>query len=365
METRAAVAEWQDGALTVWTGTQNPGRVRDQVAEAFRIPREKVRVVIPDTGGGFGGKHTGETAIEAARLALEAKRPVSLQWTREEEFTWAYFRPAGLIELAGGLSAEGAIVAWEHINYNSGGSAVASPYELPNARTRFRGSEAPLRQGSYRALASTANVFARECFMDELAAAAGADPLAFRRRHLPAGRVRDVLEKAVERFGWESRRKAVEGSKTRGVGLSCGTEKGSYVAACAEVEVEESGRYRVVEVCQAYECGAIQNPDNLRAQVEGSIIQGLGAALREEILFKDGKLLNPSFSRYHVPRFKDVPRLDTVLVNRPDLPSVGGSETPIIAVAPAIANALAAPTGVRFRSLPIRNERYRAAAART
>jgi isoquinoline 1-oxidoreductase len=132
METRAAVAEWKDGALTVWTGTQNPDRVRGQLSEALRLPREKVRVIVPDTGGGFGGKHTGETAIEAARLSIEAKRPVSLQWTREEEFTWAYFRPAGLIELAAGLAADGSIAAWEHINYNSGGSSIATPYEIPN-----------------------------------------------------------------------------------------------------------------------------------------------------------------------------------------------------------------------------------------
>ena len=364
MEPRAAVAEWKDGALTVWTGTQNPDRVRGQLAEALRVSRDKVRVIVPDTGGGFGGKHTGETAIEAARLALEAKRPVSLQWTREEEFTWAYFRPAGLIELAGGLSAGGEVVAWEHINYNSGGSAIGTPYEVPNSRTRFRNSDAPLRQGSYRALASTANVFARECFMDELAAAAGADPLAFRLRHLKEGRLRAVLEAAAKRFDWDGRRKAVEGSKMRGVGLGCGTEKGSYVAACVEVAVEESGRFRVVEVCQAFECGAVQNPANLRAQVEGSIIQGLGGVLREEILFKDGKVLNPSFSRYRVPRFTDVPKIDVVLVDHPDLPSVGGSETPIIAVAPATANALAAPTGARFRSLPLRHEKFRASGAR-
>jgi isoquinoline 1-oxidoreductase len=364
MEPRAAVAEWKDGALTVWTGTQNPDRVRGQLAEALRLSRDKVRVIVPDTGGGFGGKHTGETAIEAARLSLEAGHPVSLQWTREEEFTWAYFRPAGLIELAAGLSPTGSLVGWEHVNYNSGGSAVGTPYDVPNARARFRESEAPLRQGSYRALASTANVFARECFMDELAAAAGVDALEFRLRHLKEGRLRAVLEAAVERFGWSRRKREVEGSKTRGVGLACGTEKGSFAAACVEVAIEESGRFRVVEVCEAYECGAIQNPANLKAQVEGCIVQGLGGALREEILFKDGKISNPSFSAYRVPRFRDVPRLDTVLLNRPDLPSIGAGETPIVAVAPAIANALAAPTGVRFRTLPIRHERFRAAGAR-
>jgi CO/xanthine dehydrogenase Mo-binding subunit len=358
MEPRAAVAEWQDGALTVWTGTQNPDRVRGQLAEAFRLAREKVRVIVPDTGGGFGGKHTGEAAVEAARLALEARQPVSLQWTREEEFTWAYFRPAGVVELAGGLSAEGSLVAWEHININSGGSAVATPYQIPNARTRFRGAEAPLRQGSYRALAATANVFARECFMDELAAAAGAEPLEFRRRHLGEGRLRAVLEEAAKRFGWERRRQG-DGAKRRGIGLACGTEKGSYVAACAEVEVEESGRFRVLEVVQAYECGKVHNPANLQAQVEGCLIQGLGGALWEEIRFRGGRITNAGFGRYRVPRFRDLPRIEVVLSDRPDLPAVGGSETPIIAVAPAIGNALARATGERLRSLPLRGEKYR------
>jgi isoquinoline 1-oxidoreductase len=361
METRAAVAEWEGGALTVWTGTQNPGRVRDQVAEAFRIPRERVRVIVPDTGGGFGGKHTGETAIEAARLARAAGKPVSLQWTREEEFTWAYFRPAGLIEVAGGLSADGALVAWEQTNYNSGASALGTPYDVPNARSRFVGADSPLRQGSYRALAATANIFARECFMDELAAAAGADPLAFRLRHLRDDRLRAALEKAAERFRWAERRKETAGSRARGVGLSCGIEKGSYTAACAEVSVnEESGRFRVVEVCQAFECGAVLDPDNLRGQVEGCLVQGLGGALREESRFRDGKVLDTTFSRYRVPRFRDVPRIDIVLLDRRDLPSAGGGETPIVAVAPAAGNALAAATGERFRSLPLRSDRYRA-----
>ena len=360
MEPRAAVAEWSGGSLTVWTGTQNPGRVRGQVAEAFRVSSDKVRVIVPDTGGGFGGKHTGEVAIEAARLARAAGRPVSLRWSREEEFTWAYFRPAGLLELAGGLSASGSIVAWEHANYNSGGSALQTPYTVPNVRTRYHGTDAPLRQGSYRALASTANVFARESFMDELAAAAGADPLEFRLRHLEEGRQRAVLERVAERFGWARRKKATERSRTRGVGLACGTEKGSYVAACAEVELlEERRRFRVVEVCQAFECGAIQNPENVKAQVEGCILQGLGAALHEEIRFRGGRIVNPRFSRYLVPRFRDVPKLETVLVDRPDLPSLGAGETPIIGVAPAVGNALFAAAGVRARSLPLRAERWR------
>ncbi len=365
MEPRTAVAEWNGEGLTVWTGTQQPPRVRSDLARVFRVPEEKVRVIVPDTGGGFGGKHSAEAAVEAARLSRAARRPVSLTWTREEEFTWAYFRPAGVIELAGGLAGDGSVTAWEHINYNSGSSAISTPYAIPNTRTQFKYCESPLRQGSYRALASTANVFARESFMDELAAVAGADPLEFRLRQLEAARLRAVLEGAARRFDWarrkKERRKDPEGSKVRGIGLACGTEKGSFAAACVEIEVDrKSGRFKVVEVCEAYECGAIQNPKNLKAQVDGCIIQGLGAALKEEIHFKDGRIVNPSFSTYEVPRLKEVPKIETVLLDRPDLPSLGAGETPIIAVAPAIGNALFAATGVRIRSMPLRNEAFRA-----
>ncbi len=355
MEPRAAVAQWQEGKLTVWTGTQNPTRVRGELMQAFHLPTERVRVIVPDAGGGFGGKHTGEVALEAARLAKGCGQPVSVRWTREEEFVWAYFRPAGLIEVTGGLDAQGGLSAWTFANYNSGGSALETPYSVPNVRTQFISCDAPLRAGSYRALASTANTFARECFMDELAQAADADPLAFRLTHLAAGRLRDVLLAATEKFDWNGRRK--KRGAGRGVGLACGTEKGSHVAACAEVEVDRgTGTVKVRHVCQAFECGAIQNPNNLRAQVEGCVIMGLGAALRERIDFADGKIHNASFSEYLVPRMEDVPAIDTVLVNRRDLPSTGAGETPIIAVAPAIANAVFHATGIRVRAMPIPTE---------
>jgi isoquinoline 1-oxidoreductase len=351
MEPRAAVAEWVDGKVTVWTGTQRPDGVQKELAEAFHIPADRVRVVVPDTGGGFGGKHTGETAVEAARLAKAAGRPVSLQWTREEEFTWAYFRPAALIEAAAGLDASGRITAWDYANYNSGASALQTPYRIANAREQFVYCDSPLREGSYRALASTANNFARECLMDEAAVAAGQDPLDFRLAHLEPGRLRTVLEAAAERFEWRKRRKSQPAR--RGVGLACGTEKGSFVAACAEVAIED-GTLRILNLTQAFDCGAIMNPVNLRSQVEGCMIMTLGAVLREEIEFENGRILNPKFSRYRVPRFKDVPPIDTVLLNRPDQSWAGAGETPMIALAPAIANAVLHATGKTVRSLPIR-----------
>lgn len=346
MEPRAAVAEWQNGKLTVWTGTQNPFGVRDQLTQAFKLPPNRVRVIVPDSGGGFGGKHTGEVAIEAARLAKEAGKPVSLRWTRKEEFTWAYFRPAGVFEIEAAVNGKGLLTAWDYHNYNAGTAGLESPYRCENTRTRFVTSDSPLREGSYRGIAATANNFARECFIDELAELAGQDPLAFRLANLENERLRNVLSAVADKFRWTARR-------GRNVGIAGGTEKGSYVAACAEVEIA-GGQLRVREICMAFECGAVINPLNLRAQVEGSITQGLGAALTEEIEFENGKLNNGSFLRYKVPRFRDVPALDIVLVDRKDLPPAGAGETPIIAVAPAVANAFFAATGRRARRLPIR-----------
>jgi isoquinoline 1-oxidoreductase len=360
MEPRAAVAEWSGEQLTVWTGSQQPSRVREDLASSLSVAREKVRVVVPDTGGGFGGKHSGEVAVEAARLAQAAKKPVSIRWSREDEFTWAYFRPAGVIDVAGGLDVAGELVAWEHVNFNSGPSAIATPYQVANAATEFKSCDQPLRSGSYRALASTANTFARESFMDELASAAGADPLEFRLRHLKNDRLRAVLVAAAERFGWRAAWKKNSSRQSTGVGLACGIEKGSFVACCARIAMNErDGTFRVAKVVEAYECGAIQNPANLKAQVEGCIIQGLGGALTEEMKFKDGRVLNAKFSRYRVPRFKDVPEIETLLLNRPDLVSAGAGETPIIGIAPAVANALFNAVQARIRSMPIRNENFR------
>jgi CO/xanthine dehydrogenase Mo-binding subunit len=350
MEPRAAVAEWTDDKLLVWTGTQMPFRVRSEVATAVGVNADRVRIVVPDMGSGYGGKHNGEAAVEAAKLAKAAGAPVKLVWTREEEFTWAYFRPAGVIEVNAGVKADGTLTAWEFHNYNSGGSAIQTPYDVPNRKTEFHPTESPLRQGSYRALASTANIFARESHMDDLARAVGMDPLAFRLKNLRDARLRAVLEAAATQFGW-NRLKPTPG---RGFGLACGTEKGSYLATCAEVEIDLGRKtVRVVRAVSAFECGAIVNPDHLRNQAEGALTMGLGGALFEHIDFENGKILNPSFADYRLPRFRDVPEIEVVLLDRKDLKSAGAGETPIVGIAPAIGNAICQATGTRLRSLPM------------
>jgi nicotinate dehydrogenase subunit B len=350
LEARAAVAEWEGDHLTVWTGTQRPFGVRGELAQAFGLSEEQVRVIVPDTGGAYGGKHTGEVAIEAARLARAAGHPVQLVWTREEEFTWAYFRPAALIEVRSAVRADGTITAWEYDNYNSGPAGIEPPYAIPNQRVAYQPSETPLRQGSYRALAATANHFARETHIDELAQLVGMDPLAFRLKNTEDPRLRAVLEAAATQFGWGTRTPAAG----HGYGIAGGTEKGSYVATCAEVVVDpESSQVRLMRVVEAFECGAIVNPEGLQNQVEGAVTQAIGGALFEQINFADGTILTDRFSRYRVPRFADVPAIETVLLDRRDLSSAGAGETPIVGLAPAVGNAIFAATGVRRRAMPL------------
>jgi isoquinoline 1-oxidoreductase len=350
LEPRAAVAEWEGEKLTVWTGTQRPFGVRGELAQAFRIPEAQVRVIVPDTGSGYGGKHSGEVAIEAARLAKAAGKPVKLVWTREEEFTFAYFRPAGVIDISSAVRSDGTIAEWEFHNYNSGASGIRSPYDVPDQKNEFHQSRSPLRQGSYRGLAATANHFARETHIDELAALVKMDPLEFRLRNLKDARLRAVLEAAAKTFGWGN----AKSSRERGFGIAGGSEKGGYVATCAEVAIDNrTGSVRVVRAVTAFECGAVVNPDHLKNQVEGAVVMGLGGALFEAVTFDNGRITNAHLSDYRVPRFADVPEIEVVLVNRKDLPSAGAGETPIVGIAPAVGNAIYAASGTRLRSLPM------------
>ena len=350
LEPRAALATWENDNLTVWTGTQRPFGVRGQLAEAFHLPEEHVRVLMPDMGSGYGGKHTGETAIEAARLAHAAKRPVKVVWTREEEFTWAYFRPAGVIDVRSAVDNDGTITGWEFRNYNSGSAGIRTYYNIPNQRIVFQATRSPLRQGSYRALAATANHFARESHMDELAHAVKMDPLEFRMKNLKDERLRAVFAAAAKKFGW-GKPKSAPG---QGFGMGGGFEKLGNVATFVEVNVDrKSGDVNVARVVCAFECGAIVNPDGLQNQVEGANVQGLGGALFEAIEFANGKILNGRMSEYRVPRFSDLPPIEAVLVDRKDIPAAGAGECPLLGLAPAIANAIFDATGVRLRSLPL------------
>jgi isoquinoline 1-oxidoreductase len=304
LEPRAALAEWDGNKMTIHTGTQRPFGVKEEVVNALGLEPEQVRVIVPDTGSGYGGKHSGEAAVEAAKVAKAVGKPVKIVWTRPEEFTWAYFRPAGVAELSSGISAQGSLLGWQHDNFNAGPPGLETPYEVQNPRTAFHEAAGPLRQGSYRALASTFNNFARENHMDELAVLAGLDPLEFRFHNLRNDRLKAVLQSVADRFGWGRKPPA-------------------------------------------------DRADHLLNQVNGAIIMGLGGALFEAVHFKNGRIQNAHLSGYRVPRYGDIPALDTHLIDRKDLPPAGAGECPIIAIAPAIGNALFAATGERRRAMPL------------
>jgi len=350
LEPRAAVAEWADAELTVWTGSQVPFGVRSELATSFQIPDGRVRVIVPDTGSGYGGKHTGEAAYEAARVAKAIGKPVKRTWTREEEMTWAYFRPGGVIDVGAKVDPDGTLTAWEMHNYNSGPSGLQTPYQVGTKTERYHQTKSPLRQGSYRGLAATANHFVRESYMDELAHAVKLDPLEFRLKNAKDLRLRAVIEAAATKFGWNPRQKTFG----RGCGIAAGFEKGGYVATCAEVSVDKaSGAVKALRAVVSFECGAIVNPEHLRNQVEGAVAMGLGGALFEQIDFADNRIVTNRLSKYRLPRFADMPVIESVLLDRKDLASAGSGETPIVGIAPAVGNAIFDATGQRLRSLPL------------
>ena len=242
------------------------------------------------------------------------------------------------------------IVAWEYDNFNSGPQAMRPPYAIPHQKVAFHPAQSPLRQGSYRALAATANSFARETHVDELANLVGIDPLDFRRKNLRDDRLRAIFEAAATQFGWGTTQRR----PAHGVGIAGGTEKGSYFATCAEVAIDPvSDEVKILRVVEAFECRAIVNPDGLGNQVEGAIVRGIGGALFERVEFADGRIRNNHFSTYRMPRFADVSVIDVVLVERKDLPSAGAGETPIVGLAPAVGNAIFDAIGVRRRTMPL------------
>jgi CO/xanthine dehydrogenase Mo-binding subunit len=356
MEPRAAVALWDGDCLTVWAGTQRPFGIRTELAQRFEIDEEKVRVIAPEIGGGFGSKSPYPVAHEAARLARRAGRPVRVAYTRTEDMTYATVRPAAVIEVKSGFTKDGIIVAWQVDGYHAGDRPFLgrrgseTPYATDHVRVTTYTSDSPLSTGSYRSLGGAANHFAREVHVDEIAAELGIDPLELRLRNLDHPRFRRVLESAADRFGWKG-----AASDGGGAGLALGLDVGSYVAICLNVQVQRND-VRVNRVVAALDCGLVVNPEGARNQVEGSIVMGVGTALWEAIDFRNGRVLNAGFTRYRVPRSTDAPAIETLLVGDDETPSTGAGEPGIVPVAAAISNAVFAATSQRHRELPI--QRY-------
>lgn len=355
MEPRAAVAEWDGDRLTVWAGSQRPFGTRGELAAQFAIDESNVRVIAPEIGGGFGGKSIYRPAIEAAQLARMAGCPVRVAYTRTEEMTWATFRPAALVTIRSGFSADGRITAWDyHATHTTtdrpmiGQRGSETPYAVDDVRVTVESGPAPLRPGSYRSLGCAVNHFAREVHIDEIAAAIGMDPVEFRLKNLPDPRYRATLEAAADRFGW----KTAAAPSGQGVGVAIGLDVGSYAAECVSIRLQGK-EVAVDRVSSAIDCGLVYNPEGVRAQMEGAIIMGLGGALFEAAEFSNGRLLNGSFARYRVPRIGLTPRIDVDIVGATENPSTGAGEPGIVPIAPAISNALFDLNGKRLRELPL------------
>ena len=367
IEPHAAVAEPKDGRLTVWASTQTPFPTRDRIAKAVGLDAKAVRVIVPYVGGGFGGKSADLQAIEAARLATIAGKPVQVAWTRAEEFFYDRFDPAAVVEIESGVDAGGRIVFWDATVHAAGERGATPPYEIPNLRLRSTGrmsygdggsSVHPFAVGPWRAPGANMNAYAIESQIDAMAAAAGIDPLEFRLRNTTEPRLRAVLEAAAAAFGW----KPGAGPSGQGRAVACSTDAGSYDALIAQVRVDRSdGTIHVERIVAAQDMGTVVNPDGAKMQMEGSITMALGYTFSEELRFKGGDILDRNFKTYRLPRFSRVPVIETVLVKDDAVSPQGGGEPAICPTGAVIANAVFDATGARVLRLPLTPERVREA----
>ena len=364
METHGAVATVAGDRVTVWASTQAPFLVQAQVAEALRVPADRVRIVTPFVGGGFGGKTMAQQAVEAARLARATGRPVQVCWTRAEEFFLDTFRPAASISIASSVDASGRVDSWEAHVYGAGEGGAPPFYNIPNQRVVVYGDwqkptpgQHPFGVGAWRAPACSSNAFARERHIDGMAHALGADPLEFRLRNLTDLRMARVIQAGARRFGWST-----STARARGVGMACAIYSNTYVSTFAHVEADRTtGTVRVLRLTCAQDMGQVVNPNGAMAQIEGALTMGLGYALTEEVRFGAGRIEDQNFDTYYVPRFSTLPTIEAVLVDAPDLPASAGGEPAVICVGAAIGNAIFDAIGVDLRELPMTPARVRQA----
>jgi nicotinate dehydrogenase subunit B len=366
IETHTALAKVEKDRATVWASTQRPFGAKEEVAQALRIPSKNVRVITPFVGGGFGGKSQNQQVVEAARLSKLTGRPVQVAWSREEEFFYDTFRPAAIVKIRSGVTEANQIGYWNFDVYFAGPRGAEQFYDIPHHReishghyTGLRGAH-PFDTGPWRAPGNNTNTFARESHIDLMATKLKMDPLEFRLNSLSDERMIKVLKTAAEKFAWEPS-PALSG---RGFGVACATDVGAYVATMAEVEVDqESGRVRVKRIVCAQDMGLVINPEGAKSQMEGSLMMGLGYALTEEVRFNGGEILDHNFDTYEIPRFSWLPKIETVLVENPEIPPAGGGEPPIVCMGGVIANAIFDATGARLFELPMTPERIKNALA--
>jgi isoquinoline 1-oxidoreductase len=361
MEPHTAVAKIEGKKTTIWASTQSPFGGKDEAAKALGCPPEDVRVITPFVGGGFGGKTRNLQVVEAVRLAKLAGKPVQVAWTRAEEFFDDSFRPAAIVKIKSGITGSGDIAFWDYHVYFAGTRGSEQFYNIADHATVSHGSgwggspgSHPFATGAWRAPGNNTNTFARESQIDIMAAKAGVDPVEFRLRHLQDEKMRGVLNSAAKAFGWTS----AKPSGGRGYGVALGIDSGTFVAAMAEVEVNETtGAIQVRRVVCAQDMGLCINPEGAKIEMEGCITMGLGYTLAEEIHFKGGDILDRNFGTYQIPRFSWLPKIETIIVEDSNAPAQGGGEPAIITTGAVVANAVYSATGVRLFQLPMTPDR--------
>ncbi len=362
IETHSALANWEGDIVTVWASTQSPFGLQDTLVREFGTTNEKVRVITPFLGGGFGGKASSQQGVEAARLARMTGKPVMVTWTREEEFMYDAFHPASVIKVKSGIDKDGKIVMWNYSIYLAGTRGSEATYDIPNVRiTNYREDRTkypvhPFATGPWRAPNNNTNTFARETQVDIMAAAAGSDPLEFRLRNLKDERMIGVLKAVAEKFGYVAGQKAA--GPERGIGIACGADAGTWVAEIAEVEVNSStGEVKVIRIACAQDMGLCVNPQGALLQMEGCLTMALGYTLTEEVRFEGGVVRDRNFDSYKIPRFSWLPKLECVIMDMKNQPPQGGGEPAIIAVGAAVGNAVFNATGARLFRVPFTPER--------
>ena len=397
-----AVADVRADGATVWTSTQGTHGLRANLSKIFSIPQDKLRVIYLDGAGSYGGNGNDDAAADAVLLSKAVGKPVRVQWMRHDEHGWDPKGPAQFLDLRGGIDAAGNIVAWQTemwlptttpgnrpiLGVDAAGLAQAHgqgagqisqngdpPYAASNVRVTVHWTkETPLRISNLRAPGKIANSFAVESFTDELAAAAGIDAVAFRLRGLTDPRAIEVIRRAAEMIGWQARPSpgpgstAAQGNLLTGRGFSYVRYKQAenYVAMAMEVTVDRtSGRIIVNRVTCAHDCGLVINPDSLRNQIEGSIVQTLSRALHEEVKFDRSRVTSIDWASYPILTFPEMPAIEVALIDRPTLPPLGAGEASTAPVAAALGNAVFDATGLRLRAAPFTPARVKAGLMRS
>jgi nicotinate dehydrogenase subunit B len=394
-----------DGVTTVWSGGQKPHALQKGYAELLGVPVDRVRVIWIQDAGSYGRPGFEDTGADAVLLSKAVGKPVRVQWMRDDMTAWGAKGPACVFDLAGAIDANGNVTGVQfvsrafsggEIHYvpdaagnflgaqlagikNTGGfdefadwGGAAPPYRFPNLDASshivagFHDGASPLRSTHLRDPEGPATSFAVESFMDELAVAAGIDPIDLRLKHIDEPRAKNVLRVAAEKFGWEKRaspKSPNSGNVVTGRGVALGTRGGTYVGTIAEVQVNRTtGAVKVTRLVCSHDCGLVVNPDALKATIAANLVQSLGRTLKEEVTFDQSNVTSVDWNSYKVARASDVPAVvDIVLVNRPDLPPGGAGEPASRPTFAAIANAVFDATGVRIRRIPLTAANVKAA----